>query len=114
MPLQATRPYRGVFRRAKPAAPKALNRPALLSADDSASYASLHTPPMVARFQLPQESSSISAKQIDETINLKDPEDAIEFFPSLFVRKRNDGDNQAVLATRMGSQFERPHADLLR
>ena len=47
-----------------------------------------------------QESFSITAKQIEETINLKDPEDAIKYFPSLFVRKRNDGDNQAVLATR--------------
>ena len=52
------------------------------------------------RFQLPQESFSITAKQIDETINLKDPEDAVKYMPSLFVRKRNDGDNQAVLATR--------------
>ena len=53
----------------------------------------------VARFSLPQESYSITAKQIDETINLKDPEDAVKYMPSLFVRKRNDGDNQAVLAT---------------
>jgi len=58
------------------------------------------TPPVVARFALPQESFSTTAKQIEETINLKDPEDAIKYFPSLFVRKRNDGDNQAVLATR--------------
>jgi iron complex outermembrane receptor protein len=62
--------------------------------------ASLGTPPAVARFQLPQESFSITAKQIDETINFKDPEDAVKYMPSLFVRKRNDGDNQAVLATR--------------
>jgi iron complex outermembrane receptor protein len=62
--------------------------------------ASLSTPPAVARFSLPQESFSITAKQIDETINLKDPEDAVKYMPSLFVRKRNDGDNQAVLATR--------------
>ena len=54
----------------------------------------------VTRFQLPQQSFSITAKQIDETINLKDPEDAVKYMPSLFVRKRNDGDNQAVLATR--------------
>jgi iron complex outermembrane receptor protein len=67
---------------------------------DSGIKASLATPPIVARFQLPQQSFSITAKQIDETINLKDPEDAIKYFPSLFVRKRNDGDNQAVLATR--------------
>jgi iron complex outermembrane recepter protein len=60
----------------------------------------LSTPPMVARYQLPQQSFSTTAKQIEETINLKDPEDAVKYMPSLFVRKRNDGDNQAVLATR--------------
>jgi iron complex outermembrane receptor protein len=49
---------------------------------------------------LPQESFSITSKRIEETINLKDPEDAVKYMPSLFVRKRNDGDNQAVLATR--------------
>ena len=54
----------------------------------------------MARFQLPQKSFSITDKQIDETINLKDPEDAVKYMPGLFVRKRNDGDNQAVLATR--------------
>ena len=54
----------------------------------------------MARYQLPQRSFSVTAKQIDETINLKDPEDAVKYMPSLFVRKRNDGDNQAVLATR--------------
>lgn len=62
--------------------------------------ASSGSPPVKQRFQLPQESHSITAKQIDETINLKDPEDAVKYMPSLFVRKRNDGDNQAVLATR--------------
>jgi iron complex outermembrane receptor protein len=67
---------------------------------DQANSASLGPPAAVTRFQLPQESFSINAKQIDETINLKDPEDAVKYMPSLFVRKRNDGDNQAVLATR--------------
>ena len=47
-----------------------------------------------------RKSYSITDKKIEETVNLKDPEDAIKYFPSLFVRKRNDGDNQAVLATR--------------
>jgi iron complex outermembrane recepter protein len=58
------------------------------------------TPPVVQRYQLPTQSFSTTAKRIEETVNLKDPEDAIKYFPSLFVRKRNDGDNQAVLATR--------------
>jgi iron complex outermembrane receptor protein len=57
-------------------------------------------PAIVQRYDLPTESFSTTAKRIEETVNLKDPEDAIKYFPSLFVRKRNDGDNQAVLATR--------------
>ncbi|MGC2774309.1 MAG: TonB-dependent receptor, partial [Bradyrhizobium sp.] len=61
---------------------------------------SFETPAAKQRFSLPQESFSITAKQIDETINLKDPEDAVKYMPSLFVRKRNDGDNMSVLATR--------------
>lgn len=62
--------------------------------------ASFGLPAAKQRYQLPQESYSITSKQIDETINLKDPEDAVKYLPGLFVRKRNDGDNQAVLATR--------------
>jgi iron complex outermembrane recepter protein len=72
----------------------------VIQSEGSGAYASLGTPPIKQRFQLPQESYSITARQIDETINLKDPEDAVKYMPSLFVRKRNDGDNQAVLATR--------------
>ncbi|HEY0567259.1 MAG TPA: TonB-dependent receptor, partial [Xanthobacteraceae bacterium] len=72
----------------------------VVNAEGGAANASPGTPPAVARFQLPQQSFSITARQIDETINLKDPEDAVKYMPSLFVRKRNDGDNQAVLATR--------------
>jgi iron complex outermembrane recepter protein len=72
----------------------------VISTAGSGADASPGTPPIKQRFQLPQESFSITAKQIDETINLKDPEDAVKYMPSLFVRKRNDGDNQAVLATR--------------
>jgi iron complex outermembrane receptor protein len=76
------------------------NRPVVVVTSDGGTNASLATPPIKQRFALPQESFSITAKQIDETINLKDPEDAVKYMPSLFVRKRNDGDNQAVLATR--------------
>lgn len=87
-------------RRTTPAAVADQNRPVVAGATGAGTHASLGTPAAVARFQLPQESFSITAKQIDETINLKDPEDAVKYLPSLFVRKRNDGDNQAVLATR--------------
>lgn len=85
--------------RKKPVATAAAN-PAAPQNDSSGVIASLGTPPAKQRFALPQESYSITAKQIDATINLKDPEDAVKYMPSLFVRKRNDGDNQAVLATR--------------
>src|SRR6202035_1421331 len=72
----------------------------VINTEGSGANASLSTPPIKQRFALPQESYSITAKEIEETINLKDPEDAVKYMPSLFVRKRNDGDNQAVLATR--------------
>jgi iron complex outermembrane receptor protein len=85
-------------RRKKPEAPAVTANPQSNPSD--AVRASLADPPIKQRFQLPQQSFSITAKKIEETINLKDPEDAIKYFPSLFVRKRNDGDNQAVLATR--------------
>ena len=73
------------------------NPPSPAGSGSNAAYA---PPPVKQRFQLPQESHSITAKQIEETISLKDAEDAVKYMPSLFVRKRNDGDNQAVLATR--------------
>src|SRR6185437_14267805 len=76
-------------------------KPAVVVVDGGTTVnGSLSTPPVKQRFALPQESYSITAKEIEQTINLKDPEDAVKYMPSLFVRKRNDGDNQAVLATR--------------
>ncbi|WOJ88847.1 TonB-dependent receptor [Methylocapsa polymorpha] len=57
-------------------------------------------PPIVQKYQLPVMVDSITAQRIEETINIVDPEDAVKYMPSLFVRKRNEGDNQAVLATR--------------
>ncbi len=74
-----------------PAAP-ALGPAAPLSSDT--------LPPVIAKYQLPQQVESVTADQAEKTINVKDPEDVIKYLPSLFVRKRNDGDNQAVLATR--------------
>ena len=90
-----------VRRRTTPVAEPDRQRPVVaVETDGAGTNASLGTPPAVAQFQLPQKSFSVTDKQIDETINLKDPEDAVKYMPSLFVRKRNDGDNQAVLATR--------------
>ncbi|MBV1775498.1 TonB-dependent receptor [Burkholderiaceae bacterium DAT-1] len=40
------------------------------------------------------------ARTIAETVNVLDTEDALKYMPSLFVRKRNAGDTQPVLATR--------------
>ncbi len=56
--------------------------------------------PLQQRYQLPQTVESITAERIERTINVIDTEDAVKYMPSLFVRKRNEGDNQAVLATR--------------
>ena len=50
--------------------------------------------------QFPSTSATITADQIDATINAIDVEDAVKYLPSLFVRKRNFGDTQPVLATR--------------
>jgi len=83
-----------------PAAAPERQAPVVAESQGTGANASAGTPPAVARFSLPQESYSITSRQIDETINLKDPEDAVKYMPSLFVRKRDDGDNQAVLATR--------------
>src|ERR1700742_1587121 len=82
------------------AAPQPAKPPISVTIEIGGMNAAYATPPVVTRFQLPQQSYSITSKQIDETINLKDPEDAVKYMPDLFVRKRNDGDNQAVLATR--------------
>lgn len=58
------------------------------------------TPPIKEKYQLPQTSQSTTAEHIQETVNAVDTEDTIKYFPSLFLRKRNNGDTQAVLATR--------------
>lgn len=44
--------------------------------------------------------ASVDAERIGETVNLVDTEDAVKYLPSLFLRKRNYGDTQAVMATR--------------
>jgi len=64
------------------------------------SYDQETTPPLKEKYELPQTSQSATRERIQETINIVDTEDAIKYFPSLFVRKRNFGDTQPVLATR--------------
>ena len=55
----------------------------------------------VDQYLLPQVTESVTATRIDETINLLDPEDAVKYLPSVFLRKRNPGDTQAIMATRV-------------
>jgi iron complex outermembrane recepter protein len=43
----------------------------------------------------------IGAKRIEQTVNIIDTEDAVKYMPSLFVRKRNYGDTQATLGSRV-------------
>jgi iron complex outermembrane receptor protein len=51
--------------------------------------------------QIPTTIEGITGKQIEETINATDSEDALKYFPSLNVRKRYIGDyDHAVLASR--------------
>jgi iron complex outermembrane receptor protein len=56
--------------------------------------------PVKEKYQLPQTSEGITRQKIEQTINVVDTADAVKYLPSLFVRKRNEGDIQAVLATR--------------
>jgi iron complex outermembrane receptor protein len=46
-------------------------------------------------------SASVTAKRAEETVNLVDAEDAVKYLPSVFLRKRNNGDTQAVMGTRV-------------
>ncbi len=51
--------------------------------------------------QIPTTMEGVTGKQIEETINATDSEDALKYFPSLLVRKRYVADyNHAVLSSR--------------
>lgn len=56
--------------------------------------------PTVERYSFPNTIVSTDRQRIDQTVNIVDTEDAVKYFPSLFLRKRNYGDTQAVIATR--------------
>ncbi|MEO7600283.1 MAG: Plug domain-containing protein, partial [Opitutus sp.] len=56
---------------------------------------------VLARQRFAAIAESIPAAQISETINAVDAEDALKYFPSIFLRKRNNGDTQAVMGTRV-------------
>jgi iron complex outermembrane receptor protein len=57
-------------------------------------------PAFVEKFQLPNTVASVTRQDIEEKVNIIDTEDAVKYMPSLFVRKRNNGDTQPVLQTR--------------
>ena len=48
----------------------------------------------------PATTVSADAAQLRTTTNVRNTEDVLRYFPSLFVRKRHIGDTQAPLATR--------------
>lgn len=50
--------------------------------------------------EFPATAASVSQEQIQVSVNSLDVEDAAKYLPSLFIRKRNFGDTQPVLATR--------------
>jgi iron complex outermembrane recepter protein len=56
--------------------------------------------PVITKLTLPV-SASVTATQARETVNILDTQDAVKYLPSVFVRKRNFGDTQSVLATRV-------------
>ena len=52
------------------------------------------------RLTLPA-AATITAGVARQTVNLVDPEDAVKYLPSVFIRKRNYGDTQSTMATRV-------------
>lgn len=57
----------------------------------------------VARTQgpkFPASQAGIPTEQVEAAVNAVDVEDAAKYLPSVFIRKRNAGDTQPVLATR--------------
>jgi iron complex outermembrane recepter protein len=57
-------------------------------------------PSPLERYKIPNTSESITREKMADTVNVVDPEDAVKYMPSLSVRKRNNGDTQAILMTR--------------
>ncbi len=56
-------------------------------------------PTPLQRLTLPS-TVRVTATQAARTVNTVDAEDVMKYVPSLFLRKRNNGDTQATLATR--------------
>jgi iron complex outermembrane receptor protein len=92
---------RGPAKRTARAAPAAPRPQAILTVTPAAGTGLVAGPaPVKQKYQLPQTSEGVTARKIEETVNIVDTANAVKYLPSLFVRIRNYGDNQAVLATR--------------
>ncbi|HET6306748.1 MAG TPA: TonB-dependent receptor [Rhodopila sp.] len=86
-----------------PPAPGAVTLPPVtVSATPAAPTLEMNLPvsPQIQRYAPPATTESVSSQQAGETINVIDTEDAVKYLPSIFLRKRNNGDNQATLETR--------------
>jgi iron complex outermembrane receptor protein len=101
--VTTTTARRGTPKRAapRPAPPRPAAPPPIPTGTGSPGDGLYATPaPIKERYQLPQTVESVTAQRIEQTTNIIDTADAVKYLPSLFVRKRNYGDNQSVLATR--------------
>ena len=86
----------------KPRPPAETVAPAQPAPAKPATAANMPGPaPIKERYQLPQTVESVTAERLRETVNLIDSEDAVKYFPSLSLRKRNDGDNQRCWRSRV-------------
>ncbi|WP_295990059.1 TonB-dependent receptor [Rugamonas sp.] len=56
--------------------------------------------PDLTEVRSPATTATVTARQLEETNNVMNVEDALKYLPSILVRKRFDGDTQAPVATR--------------
>jgi iron complex outermembrane recepter protein len=80
-----------------PAKTTSTKKPATLEA---VSVTAQTSQPFATTPAFPATQVNVTAAQIDDTVNAVDVEDAAKYLPSVFIRKRNEGDTQPVLATR--------------
>ena len=85
---------------AEPAPAAPVNMPAVTVTAPQPSPGVPPVSPQIERYSMPQTVVSTDERKINATVNIVDTEDAAKYMPSLFVRKRNYGDTQPVLATR--------------
>lgn len=77
--------------------------PSLAADDDPAELPEVvirEKPTVMEKYKIPNTAESITREKFIESVNAVDPEDVVKYMPSLSVRKRNNGDTQAVLMTR--------------